>query len=192
LHCPYLQRQDADSATGPYLLNTTTGQVPFRFTVTNNGEFWASCSYQRSCLTCLILALRVHCEPWLPLPLGPAGNVDLTNLQFIDSQTSLGANSSLAALAVNATRTFEYTTAWAAGQRTNVVNVSAQWSSSGSSGVVNASDPANYFGSNPRINIVKVTISGTTAGDGIFAASGSAISWCVGAGFSFQTTRAGC
>jgi hypothetical protein len=174
------------------LINSTTGRVPFRFTVTNNGESCAICKCQRSCLACLFLALRLHCKPWLLLLSPPAGNVDLTNLQFVDSQTSLGVNSTLAALAVNATRTFEYTTAWAAGQRTNVVNVTAQWSSSGSSGVVNASDPANYFGSNPRINIVKVTISGTTAGDGIFAASGSAISWCVGAGFSLQTTRAGC
>ncbi len=110
-----------------------------------------------------------------------AGNVDLTNLQFTDTQiSSLGVNSTLAALAVGAMHSFEYTVEWAAGQQTNTVNVTAQWSSSGSSGSVTDEDPANYLGAAPAVILDKKTLNGTNMGDGIIAINGRNVPWCVG------------
>jgi hypothetical protein len=71
-----------------------------------------------------------------------------------------------------------YTAEWVAGARDNTATANGTYGST----QVTDSDPANYFGSNPRINIVKVTDNGTVAADGILAAEGSAISWYVGAG----------
>ena len=101
------------------------------------------------------------------------GNVALSNVTVTDDKT--GAVGGPISLAVGASTTFTKTGTAVAGQYTNVGTVTG---TSPTGSTVSATNPDNYFGSNPAITIVKKT-NGTNndTAPGIYVAVGSTVTW---------------
>jgi len=112
------------------------------------------------------------------------GNVALTSISLSDSDFDLngaaaGTAISIPSLAVGGTYETIFTGAtWQAGQHTNTATATSTYTDGvGNTKNLSDSDDANYFGANPKIAINKVTVYGSTKGDGLSIVAGSSISW---------------
>jgi uncharacterized repeat protein (TIGR01451 family) len=125
--------QDADIATGPYLVS---GPVVFRFVITNNG------------------------------------NVNLTNVTLSDLPAigtfytnqglTTAATLPIPTLAANASVTVYGSLPWVAGQQ---IDTATATGTPPVGAPVSDSDPANYFGSTPSIDVEKQVWNGTSWDD---------------------------
>ena len=124
---------DADSPTGPYVANTTN-PVVFRFEITNNGT---------TDLTNVTLT-----------------DTDMISTFYTNQACTIPATFPIATLAQGAAAVTVYGKLnWAAGQHSNTATVT------GTPPVgpnVSDTDPAHYFGSDPKIDVEKYVYDGTT------------------------------
>ncbi len=111
------------------------------------------------------------------------GNVSLSNVSITDDRV---ANITYVSGDVDNDNVLDLTETWTytatgtavAGDYTNIGTVTAPFTDSvGNTETATASDPSNYFGANPGININKITDNGAVQGDGILVQEGSAIKW---------------
>ncbi len=90
------------------------------------------------------------------------GNVPLSNVTVTDSDFTLPAGCIVTSLAVGASDDCIITAAWAAGQHTNTATASGSFTDgNGNTETDTDTDNANYYGSNPEIDVEKyVSIDG--------------------------------
>ena len=113
-----------------------------------------------------------------------AGNVPLANVTVIDSVPGVspayvsGDADADGLLDLGETWRFTASGIAVAGGYSNTGTASGSFTdTAGHTGTDTASDDSSYFGGDPRIKIVKVTIDGATSGDGLTILTGEAITW---------------
>ncbi len=107
-----------------------------------------------------------------------AGNVALSSINVTDDQGvtpvyQSGDSNSNSLLDLGENWIYKATGTATVGNYSNIGTATGSFNNT----PVSATDPSNYFGANPGINIDKVTNNGAVQGDGLLIQQGSAIDW---------------
>ncbi|MEG4495369.1 hypothetical protein QUA90_29190 [Microcoleus sp. D3_18_C4] len=112
------------------------------------------------------------------------GNVNLTNVEVKDDNgTPLNTSDdfvvgTIASLASGQSTTVQKTSTAVAGPYANIGTASNTYTDGlGNHTNVSATDPSNYFGARPSINIEKVTDNSSVQGDALLIQQGSPVTW---------------